>query len=315
MGSAASFVSLNINGGTGGKMSRKMPALDDIYGPVRDCVDFKAKTPATKRLVVLALGFSLAFSLVLLGGIAGPVDAQSSAQRLPDLRMASFQDLKIREYADGRRLLRFTAIIVNVGAGPFEVHGQRPNTGTSNMAVTQRIYNDAGGYRDVPTPATMFFSGDGPDHWHVKHLQRYTLRRLYGWESGPVRVGAKDGFCFYDVYLWNGILRGAPESKEYRENSSCGEAEEQEALQVEMGLSVGWSDVYTYMLPLQYIDITGLPSGRYRLYAIADAREEFRESREANNYTWFDIELKGNKVRVLKDGPSAPYCGRTGRYC
>jgi hypothetical protein len=82
-----------------------------------------------------------------------------------------------------------------------------------------------------------------------------------------------------------------------------------------MGLAVGWADEYSYLLPYQWIDITGLPSGTYRLRASADVGGWFRESRDGNNYTWDKIEIKGDKVKVLKEGPVARYCGRNGRYC
>ena len=267
-----------------------------------------------KRLVVMALAFALALPLVVLVALSSPVHAQNAALRLPDLRMGEVQYLKLRKSPDGRRLLRFSAIIVNVGAGPFELHGQRSawRPYARTMSVTQRIYEDAGGYRDVPTAAIMFYSGDGHDHWHVKNLQRYTLRKLGG---GRVREGAKEGFCFFDSYLWNGTLPGSPERKHYLSGRMCGELQEQDALQAKIGLSVGWADVYQYYLPFQWIDITGLPSGRYRLNAVADKKDIFEESREANNHTWVTIELKGDRVRVLRYGPSAPYCGPTGQWC
>lgn len=292
-----------------------MRGFDGTKRHIRARFDFGANIAVPKRLVVITLAFTLALPLVMLVMTTTPAYTQDAAQRLPDFRMAHLQDLKIREASDGRRLLRFTAIMVNVGAGPFEAHGQRPDTDTPTMTVTQRIYNAAGGYRDTRTPATMFFSGDGHDHWHIEDLQRYRLRGLDGQTPGSVRSGAKQGFCVQDFYGWNGTLPGAPERAEYRANHMCGEIAEQEALKVPMGLSVGWSDVYGYYLPKQYVDITGLPSGRYRLYAVANWRGDFEESREHNNYTWTKIALRGNKVRVLKEGPSARYCGLSGRWC
>ena len=282
---------------------------------IRERVGILLGMAAAKRLLALILAFALALPLVTVSVEASAAQTQGSTPRIPDLRMGHTQDFKIRTVADGRRLLRFTAIMVNVGAGPFEAHGQRPDTDTPTMAVTQRIYNAAGGYRDVRTPAAMFFSGDGHDHWHIEDLQRYTLRGLDGQTPDSVRSGAKQGFCVQDFYGWNGTLPGAPERAEYRANHMCGEIPEQEALEVPMGLSVGWSDIYGYYLPKQYVDITGLPPGRYRLYAVANWRGDFEESRERNNYTWTKIELRGNKVRVLKEGPSARYCGLSGRWC
>jgi hypothetical protein len=296
------------------KVSREMQELNDTKRhTIRDCVDFGAKTAAVKRLVVLTTAFVLAVSLLMLGGITRSAEAQDAALLLPDLRMGSIQDMKVREYPDGRRLLRFSALMVNVGAGPFELRGQHSDdTDTATLSVAQRIYDDAGGYRDIPRSATMFYSGDGHDHWHVKDAARYTLRQLGG--SGQVREGAKEGFCFFDVWPYDLTLPGAPESKHYSASNSCGGSEHEGASQVKMGLSVGWTDIYPYVLPFQWIDITGLPSGTYLLRALIDSGNQFKESRQANNYTWVKIELEGEKAKVLKEGPTPRYCGR-GQYC
>ena len=72
-----------------------------------------------------------------------------------------------------------------------------------------------------------------------------------------------------------------------------------------MGLSVGWSDQYSWRLPDQYIDITGLTAGRYRLIVVADAGNWFVEGNEANNTTWVDLQLTGKGApKVLGYGPS-----------
>ena len=95
--------------------------------------------PAKKRAVASVAAVALAVVLaVLVMAQASPPPAYAASDRLPDLGMANFKALQIQR-TDGRKLLRFSSIIVNVGAGRFEAHGQRPNTGTSTMAVTQRI--------------------------------------------------------------------------------------------------------------------------------------------------------------------------------
>src|SRR5262245_52896078 len=132
--------------------------------------------------------------LMLVGVFAfAAAPAASARDLLPDLGMARVSDIKIGT-PPGARLLRYTTTIVNVGAGRFEVHGQRASTADAAMAVTQRIFNDAGGFRDVATTATAFYSGDGHDHWHIRDLYRTQLTRLDG--SG-VAVSAKRGFCFW----------------------------------------------------------------------------------------------------------------------
>jgi hypothetical protein len=225
--------------------------------------------------------------------------ATAATDRLPDLGMARLTEIRIEKTSDGRRLLRFTTIIVNVGRGPLEVHGQRPDTSTELMSATQRIFDDAGGYRDVATSSEMFFSGDGHNHWHLKDLATYELIRK---DNGvKVGTGAKTGFCFFDTLLYKSSLPGAPQSARY---SGCGNSGD---LTIVMGLSVGWGDRYSYNLAYQYIDITGLIAGRYRIQVTADANGWFQEVDESNNFTWVDIQLKsnsGNSLKIIAYGPN-----------
>ena len=133
-----------------------------------------------KQTIVLLLTIAWALPLGLLALSTAP--ARAASDLLPDLRMGLLHnfanDLYIGYNSDGRRVLRFDSVIVNVGKGPFEVKGTRTSTTDPGMTtVTQRIYDDAGGYRDVPTGATMFFAGDGHTHWHVANLQRTELKK------------------------------------------------------------------------------------------------------------------------------------------
>ena len=242
-----------------------------------------------RRTGLLAVATLL--STVLVACYPAPAD------RLPDLRMARLADISLNRTADGRTLLRFTTIIVNVGAGPFELHGSRPSTGTANMSVVQRVTNDQGGSRNVSTSATMYYSGDGHNHWHVRNLQTYVLDRL---DNGHrVGTGAKHGFCFWDNVAFRLSLPRAPQEPVYR---GCGVAS---ALQVTVGQSVGWGDRYSATIPDQYIDVTGLGSGRYRLTATADAANWFVEASNGNNATWVDLDFRSRKVSVVGYGPSA----------
>jgi hypothetical protein len=241
-------------------------------------------------------GLLLAVAGLLI--FAGAASSAAAADRLPDLGMARLADLRVDKTSDGRQLLRYSTVIVNNGAGPFELLGQRASTADSQMSVQQRIYDAAGGSRLVPTSATMYFAGDGHTHWHVRDLETEELIRL----DNGVKVGtsAKHGFCFFDNTQHALSLPGAPQSPVY---TGCGTAS---SLAVTMGLSIGWGDTYYWSLPDQYIDITGLGSGRYRLQVTADAANWFVESNDSNNTTWVDLQLKGNsRPRVIGYGPAA----------
>jgi hypothetical protein len=227
---------------------------------------------------------------------------------LPDLGMAQLADIQIQNTGTQKQL-RFSTTIVNVGAGPFEVTGRRPDTNTTDMTTTQRIYNSVGDYRDRSTTATLFYSGDGHDHWHVRDLEDYELFQLDASgnvvEPAVVQEGNKMGFCFFDNADY-----GSPEPEYYL---GC-EGGNPDALRVTMGLSRGWGDTYGAGTVGQYLDITGLADGRYRLRVMADGdsadgSDRFLESDETNNSTWADLQITGNTVTVLQYGPSASPVG------
>lgn len=236
--------------------------------------------------------------LVVLLFPAQALTAAPAADRLPDLAMAPLRDLQIQVTSGNRRLLRFTAEIVNLGAGPFELRGSRAAGESLMTTVVQRIYDDAGGSRTVATPAVMFFAGDGHTHWHVNDLEKYELVPLG--ITGTVGLDAKIGFCFFDILAYRLSLPGAPQSAHY---IGCGSSS---ALAVTMGLSVGWGDVYQWSLPGQYIDITGLPPGTYRLRAIADPSHWFVEQDNTRNDTWLDLAIAGQTVRILNRSAYIP---------
>jgi len=201
----------------------------------------------------------------------------------------------------GHTLLRYSALIANIGAGPFEIDGERPNT-TSSMSVHQRIYTDTGGSSLVYLPnATMFFAGDGHNHWHLGDLELGTLTRL---DNGS-QVGslAKHGFCFSDNVMYDSSLPGAPNSAHYSKGSSppaCA-PKNQAALSVVEGLSVGWGDLYSNSTAFQYIDVTGLKNGHYRLTDTVNAAQlGLIESNGTNDSRYVDINLKTKSVSVRR---------------
>jgi hypothetical protein len=248
-----------------------------------------------KRIVVLVVAVAIAVPWISLAAYAPAKPALAASDSLPDLGMAQLGDFRIEKRSGGKRLLRFSSIVVNVGEGRFEVHGSRPDTSTATMdTVTQRIFDETGGSRDVvATGATMYFGLDGHNHWHVRDLESFTLERLS--DKKKVGTGAKHGFCFFDNYRY-----GSTQGPLY---NSCGSSGD---LKVTMGLSTGWGDIYPSSLPDQYIDISGLPVGTYRLTAAADADGWFVEADEGNNSTWAELKIiKKGRVKVLGYGPGA----------
>jgi hypothetical protein len=261
------------------------------------------------RAVSLALVVAVATAVMaLLVAYAPP--ARAASDRMPDLGMLHPKGLYTETVSvDGvlRRELRFTTIIVNTGEGPFEIRGKRdPDASTMDM-VQQRIFDDVGGSRYVDIlPATLVFGGDGHNHWHVTDLEHFELQRL---DNGS-KVGTfeKRGFCFVDSFRYTSSNPAYYLQKNTGTTGgrSCSPGSTS-ATETHMGLSIGWGDRYSNTLPDQYINITGLNAGNYRLVGTADPNGWFTESDNTNNVSWIDIKLTATdgKVRIVARGPSA----------
>lgn len=74
--------------------------------------------------------------------------------------------------------------------------------------------------------------------------------------------------------------------------------------QFRQGINTGWADVYDWYIPDQYIEVSGVASGYYRLEFCADPLNEIEEEREDNNCVINHIRLDGmegpnKQVQVL----------------
>lgn len=283
--------------------------------------------PLSRRSASLGLTLAMAALLLPVGAMAG-----SPGDMLPDLRMARPSDIRLTygstEDGSDRRLLRFSALIMNVGKGPLIVRGKRDcaNSSCPKMRTIQRIKQTDGTSRGVASNrAARFDVGDGHNHWHVMRFQRYELFQLDPPPEAPGEAvrGAKTGFCFFDTEARRLDLSGAPQNRVFGE-PGCGRSW---STSIRMGLSVGWGDLYGWTLPRQWIDTTGLGHGRFLLCSTANAEGDWLERNHSNNQAWAEIQLFRNnqgadQVRVpsggrspcstqLTDGPTAASDGGT----
>jgi Lysyl oxidase len=240
-----------------------------------------------------ALLFFCSLLILAVGRLPLPTAyAGATADLLPDLAMAPLRDIRLDTLSDGTRRLRFTAEIINIGSGPFELQAERATTSEQEITdVRQRIADTQGGRRELVTSATLVFGGDGHNHWHVRDLEQYILTPID--DTTTLGVGAKSGFCFFDNSRRLPPPPSAPALPVY---PGCGGSQD---LVIDMGLSIGWGDVYLYNLPDQFIDITGLPPGRYQLAATADPSGWFVEQDEGNNATAINILVTETSAIIL----------------
>ena len=245
------------------------------------------------------------------------VDVLSSDVLLPDLRIKNLDkcggyDLSVTNgtcfkivnpaphnhdfpLLEGRKLLKFPVITMNVGAGPSEVIADRSGSSANDWKAFQTFYRPNGDRESRPIPEVQFyFAGDGHQHWHFKDFDSYWIENLDG---GVARTAEKHGYCIQDNTRWNGLSGEprVPAEPVYAGSTSCG-AGLPNSLTFIQGVSRGWGDTYDTSLPDQAIDITDLPDGRYRVGITADILGAVRESDDSNNTATMEISISGNTV-------------------
>ncbi len=214
-----------------------------------------------------------------------------SEDLLPDLIVKVPYDLEVTQ-AGGRWRLGFASASSNLGAGPLIVQGRR-RPGAETMATVQEIRRRDGSVREERGAGRLRYVVS-PDHahWHFVPFMRYELRPASGGEA--VLRDRKTGFCLGDRYDTNRALPGKPKFNVY--TSRCG-LHETWRLGVREGISVGYGDDYHPTLEGQYVDITGLPAGRYVLVHRVNETQALAESRADNNVSSLLIRLRWNDGR------------------
>lgn len=203
---------------------------------------------------------------------------------LPNLRSLPAEDVHIR-VEDGRRELRFAALLANVGAGPLIVRPEReagpcPEGRLHSVQMVRR--RDGPGHRLFPGGCML----DHPthDHWHFDAMARYWLTRrasraaLVEWD--------KVSFCLRDSRRVPGE-RWADVPRTYGECTADGV----------QGISPGWIDRYRSGLPGQGLPLPdGFADGLYCLRLAADPHGLLRESDEHDNASALAVRITGDQA-------------------
>ncbi|MEO7118901.1 MAG: lysyl oxidase family protein [Candidatus Limnocylindrales bacterium] len=263
-------------------------------------------------VVIRVVGVALAATLIAPAALAdASVDRSVSADPsgtafdlLPDLRMAPLYGMYVATTPNDHVRLHFGTIGWNVGMGPLEADGKKVAGNDQYMTVRQRIYDSEGGSRTRRTPATMIYDvGDHHVHWHLIQFMFVQLYKV----SNPDDVYGlrKIGYCLLDARQMNNPPEGSPPEQGY-DFESCGL---QDSTSVKTGLSIGWGDDYPPTYAHQWIDITDLAKGRYRLCASVDPLKVFVELDETNNQRWTDVRIDPATLLVTVLATGAGECG------
>jgi hypothetical protein len=241
---------------------------------------------------------ALLFAVALpLSGAAR--SANGPRDLLPDLVTRTPAKIFVQVGKHGRRVVRFSNEIVNVGIGPLEL---RPRVGDCNhngnpgddRTSYQRIYRDTDGdarftrgidirFRTRAAGCTRFHPAH--KHWHFDALAAYRLAELPGSGSAPV-VGEKVSSCVLDTKRRLPKAPGSPRRKYY---GSC----RRDSVG---GISIGWGDLYGSRVSGQELDISTVADGAYCLVSRADPENRIFESNERNNVRTTRILLRGEAV-------------------
>jgi hypothetical protein len=199
---------------------------------------------------------------------------------------------------DGDRyLLTFLSAVDNHGAGPLVLDASRAGRDEAAMSVRQLVARSDGSRRAYETPDRLrYVRSETHAHWHLVGFEHYELRTLGGRLVAPDR---KTGFCVGDRYETDSgeTLPGEPRRAVWTQE--CGRGQPQR-LVLSQGLSPGFGDDYVPRLEGQYVDVTGVAPGRYRLIHAVNVDRTLRESDYTNNAASVVVvlERRGGTVRA-----------------
>jgi lysyl oxidase len=215
---------------------------------------------------------------------AHPGGSDATAQ-LPDLIQVAPYDLTgdtVRTIAGPRFHLGFSSSVVNVGAGPLEVEGSRPNRSTPTMTATQIVQLGKGKTKRYPGIGRLkFVVSETHRHWHYLGFEQYELRRAS--DGRVVRRDAKTGFCLGDRYNAFPGTRARPRQPANGVWVGSCAKNQPRALHVREGISIGYGDNYKPQVEGQYVDVTNLPAGTYELLHRVNVDRRLHESEYGND--------------------------------
>ena len=212
--------------------------------------------------------------------------------------------------------LRFDQVMTNVGRGDLETRLFVPkDPNDPNHHSYQRIYysDSRDHYEDVLSSDWIFHPIH--DHYHVQDFAQTNLWEIdaQGQRAGsePLRVGHKISFCIADIELdeW-GTKGNGPRQHNAPDCLSVAYSDDTFNYYLQ-GLTRGWTDIYEYYLPGQYVEVSGVPDGNYILETVMDPDNHLIESDDANNCGSLIVEISGvgtnqAHVEIVGPGPACP---------
>jgi Concanavalin A-like lectin/glucanases superfamily len=258
--------------------------------------------------------------------LAGPAAARAATPLYPNLRTLPPRNLRFDRtdvsadsHGDLHNVLRFSNTVYNAGEGPVEIRATiNPNLNPPSGPAYQRVYDDQGGFVDIPLSGSTLYYHAVHQHYHFDHWGGYELWTKAGYDawiaSGetqgrPDLVGQKTTSCVEDEEFVSSVF-AAIWPAAYPPSRCLPDGNEL----IREGLSPGWGDTYDYYRFEQWIDLGQgtLADGTYVLRSVADPQNLVYESAskadgaregQADNSAITTFTISGGQI-VDSDSPS-----------
>ncbi|MDQ3645623.1 MAG: hypothetical protein M3345_01655 [Actinomycetota bacterium] len=181
------------------------------------------------------------------------------------------------------RCLRFGFGIRNTGRGPMYLTAVGGNP--LERELFQRVYRTDETWYDRSAGIARFHKTHG--HFHHHDAVALRLYRVKNPEKGKIEAAGQEhrkGFAHRDELIrdWGNFY---PDWDRYG-----------------FGLSAGWSDIYEWDRPGNYIDFGIHGDGRYVIRMWADPVDGIVESNELDNVGYTYLEVTGTEVELIESG-------------
>lgn len=184
----------------------------------------------------------------------------------------------------GHLLLRFDGYVTNVGRGPLHVSGSPQHLIPGDFAshdMWQWVEQTDGSLVRTRKVPIRFETDDDHNHFHLMELVRYSLLMGNGSTGVVAAPGQKVGFCLEDTELVPGHVAPGPKTYTYAFTGGCGQGQPGTTALV-MGVTDGWRDVYGWDTNFQWVDVSDIVPGSYRVATQADPNNLVLELDEHN---------------------------------
>jgi hypothetical protein len=188
----------------------------------------------------------------------------------------------------GKTVYRFSLPMPNIGTGPLELREETDAADT--QTIYQRIFDTNGNLAEERVVGVFPNANPPYGHMFFEGVADYRIRELLPDDGvgAVLTTHEKISYALVDGDEYDLSLPGAPASSHYDSVSDP-----------LVGISVGYADVYSYQLPGQWADVTGLPSGEYWLEVEVDPFNRILEADETNNVDRVKIDIFVPEPEIL----------------